>query len=110
MTEDEKAALEEVLMLLTKEAAALRDVLAIICVHLAHLPAAADLAQQLRATADANALRPSANFSALARQLADALEQKPDLVLPSFGSPPPRLDREELRRLLRVLPGGPGTA
>lgn len=110
MTDEEKEALADAIAAIAEDTCAIRDVLTIIGVHLSRHTAAGRLAEELRAIATAGELRPTARFSAFANELADALEQKTTVPIRSLGSPPPRLDREELRSLLRVLPGGPNTA
>lgn len=105
MKENDELVLEA-LRALTQETCALRDVLSLICLHLAHSPKpdAEGLASVLKSVAHDGLHHSTDAFVGIADQLVLALTGQVDqLALRSLEAGPKRMERAQLREVLRVV-------
>lgn len=96
----------EWLVELARETRAIRDVMTLMCIHLGGLSPehASSAAEMLERIATDVRYQQTPSFVNVAMQVVAALRGQEDgFVLESLQSGPHRLDREELRRTLRVV-------
>lgn len=109
MNSEDQAFFEETLLAMAEQIAAQRDILGVMCLTLLNQnpQAAKELAKAMKKLVPNDSIQMTASMGDLGEFLAGCLEGNLELMFRSFQPRDPhRSSREELRAMLKVLPGG----